>query len=41
MYRASRDGYEATDFHRICDGKGPLLFVLKTDNGLIGGFVPD
>jgi hypothetical protein len=33
-YRGSRDGWMATDFHRMSDGKGPTaaLFKIK-ENG--------
>ena len=28
-YRASRDGWTATDFHRMSDGKGPTVSLFK------------
>jgi hypothetical protein len=40
QYRASRDGWDVTDYHRICDGKGPTvsLFKIKDNNQCVGGF---
>ena len=39
LYRASRDGWEHTDFHRLCDEKGPTVVIVKVDNGrLCGGY---
>ena len=39
IYRGSRDGWSAKDdFHRLCDGKGPTLSLVKVkDNGRICG----
>jgi hypothetical protein len=39
-YRASRDGWDATDFHRLCDNKGPTLVLAReqTDGGVFGGY---
>jgi hypothetical protein len=37
LYRASRDGFDATDFHRLCDGKGPTVTVLQTPSGSVFG----
>ena len=39
-YRGSRDGWNAEDFHRTSDGKGPTISLFKVqDNGYcIGGF---
>ncbi len=40
QYRASRDGWEATDYHRFCDGKGPTVsLIMTTNNVLCGGFL--
>jgi hypothetical protein len=38
-YRASRDGWTAADFHRLCDGKGPTLVLAKeeTKGYIFGG----
>ena len=39
LYRASRDGWQSTDFHRLCDKKGPTVVIVKVDNGrLCGGY---
>ena len=38
IYRASRDGWHVDDFHRLCDGKGPTLILIKVkDTGRICG----
>jgi hypothetical protein len=37
IYRGSRDGFSAGDFHSKCDGKSPTLTVIKTDHGYIFG----
>ena len=39
LYRGSRDGFEADDFHRLCDKKDKTLTVIQTTKGYIfGGF---
>ena len=39
LYRASRDGWQSTDFHSRCDQKGPTVAIVKVDNGrLCGGY---
>lgn len=39
LYRAREDGDKASDFHRLCDKKGPTLTIGKTIKGFIfGGF---
>ena len=38
LYRASRDGWNASDFHRTCDGKGATLTVVKSSDGYIFGW---
>ena len=39
IYRATKDGDKASDFHRLCDDKGPILIIGKTPGGYIfGGF---
>ncbi len=30
LYRASRDGFKGSDFHRMCDDKGPTLMIMRT-----------
>ncbi len=38
-YRASRDGYSSNTFHRLCDNRGPSVFVASLATGrLIGGY---
>ncbi len=37
LYRGSRDGFTAADFHRHCDGKGPTLTVVHTSQGWVFG----
>ena len=39
-YKGSRDGWEATDFHRMSDGKGPTvtLYKIKENSQCVGGF---
>ena len=39
-YKASRDGWEAADFHRMSDWKGPTvsLFKIKDNDQCVGGF---
>jgi hypothetical protein len=40
QYRASRDGWQGTDYHRFCDGKGPTVaLIMTTNNVLCGGFL--
>ena len=39
LYRGSRDGMTAADFHRLCDGKSDTISVIKDSNGnVFGGF---
>jgi len=40
LYRASRDGWGAEDFHRLCDHKGPTLMLLKPcgNGSIFGGY---
>jgi hypothetical protein len=39
VYRASRDGDSAREFHKRCDDIGPNIVFIKTDDNLIfGGF---
>jgi len=40
LYRGSRDGFGASDFHAKCDNKGATVTVIKDVGGyLFGGFV--
>ena len=36
-WRASRDGWAASQFHSLCDGKGPTLTIIRVDNKYIFG----
>ena len=39
LYRASRDGDKAEDFHNKCDNKGSTFCIFHLDNGyIIGGY---
>ena len=39
LYRATRDGFNASAFHRKCDGKPNTVTLIKTDsNDVFGGF---
>ncbi|TNV81601.1 hypothetical protein FGO68_gene13400 [Halteria grandinella] len=39
LYRATRDGFGAINFHRKCDNKGPTLTIIKTlSDHIIGGY---
>jgi hypothetical protein len=41
LYRGSRDGYRAQDFHRRCDNRGPTLTVIAdVDKYVFGGYTP-
>ncbi|RIA96080.1 hypothetical protein C1645_872336 [Glomus cerebriforme] len=42
IYRASRDGETASDFHRNCDNKGATIIVIKIKGSekFIGGYSP-
>lgn len=38
VFKASRDGFKAEDFHSKCDGKGPTVTVVKSGSFIFGGF---
>ncbi|RMX48524.1 hypothetical protein pdam_00008499 [Pocillopora damicornis] len=38
LYRASRDGWSASNFHSCCDNKGPTVTVIKSRNYTFGGY---
>ncbi|MDR3742630.1 MAG: TLD domain-containing protein, partial [Terracidiphilus sp.] len=39
LYRGSRDGMTPESFHRLCDGQGPTLVLVRSDNGFsFGGY---
>jgi hypothetical protein len=33
LYRASEHEFSASDFHRLCDNKGPTVVLVKAENG--------
>ena len=40
LYRASRDGWEGSDFHGKCDDKGSTVTLIKSSEGFIfGGYL--
>jgi len=38
LYRATRDGFEASSFHHRCDGLGPTLVVVRSTQHVFGGY---
>jgi hypothetical protein len=41
LWRGSRDGFAASDFHNRCDGHtNTLTVILDTNNNIFGGFTP-
>ena len=38
LYRASRDGDEASAFHEHCDNKGPTLVLVSAKGKIFGGY---
>jgi hypothetical protein len=39
LYKASSNGFQAANFHKFCDNKGPTLTLIKTNAGhTFGGF---
>jgi hypothetical protein len=41
LWRSSRDGFGAADFHGRCDGHAPTLtLILDTEGNVFGGFTP-
>ena len=38
VYRASRDGWTAADFHSRCDYKGPTVTVITSGKSIFGGY---
>ena len=38
IYRASRDGWNASNFHAFCDRKGPTVTVVRSGNNIFGGY---
>ena len=41
LYRASRDGWDASTFHSCCDSKGPTVTVIKSGNYIFGGYTEE
>ncbi|KAF9950095.1 hypothetical protein BGZ72_008172 [Mortierella alpina] len=37
QFRATRDGFDATNFHMACDQRGPTLTVVRAENGAVFG----
>jgi len=41
IFRATRDGWDSTDFHRLCDRVDPTVTVLRNNHDrLLGGYTP-
>jgi hypothetical protein len=41
LYRGSRDGFEGSSFHRVCDGHPHTISLISSTNGSIfGGYTP-
>lgn len=41
IYRGSRDGFTAKDFHKKCDNKGPTVVLIQGGSGeVFGGYSP-
>jgi hypothetical protein len=39
LYKATRDGFEAADFHRFCNGQAPTMTIIQSQQGyLFGGY---
>ena len=38
LYRASRNGWAASNFHACCDDEGPTVTVVKSGNYIFGGY---
>jgi len=38
LYRASRNGWAASNFHSCCDNKGPTATVIKSGDYIFGGY---
>ncbi len=37
LYRSTRDGANAAAFHEACDGRGPTVTLIRSDNGYVFG----
>jgi hypothetical protein len=41
LYRGTRDGFGASDFHRLCDNKGATVVLVRSSEGWVfGGYTP-
>jgi hypothetical protein len=41
LWRGTRDGFSASEFHRRCDGRGNTVTIVEAIGGSIfGGFTP-
>ncbi|CDW82621.1 UNKNOWN [Stylonychia lemnae] len=39
IYKASRDGFKGSHFHKLCDFKGPIICIIQSEfQNLFGGF---
>ena len=41
IYKATRDGFEAENFHEKCDNQGKTIVIVKSDNNQIFGGYAD
>ena len=41
IYKATRDGFRAVDFHRCCNNQGPTMTIIQSQTGgyLFGGYI--
>ena len=39
LFRASRDGFEPSAFHRLCDEAGSTLTIIRSGDSIFGGFL--
>ncbi len=38
LFRASRDGFSSSEFHRRCDHKGPTVTIVEANDSVFGAF---
>ncbi|CDW77767.1 UNKNOWN [Stylonychia lemnae] len=39
LYKATRDGFQPADFHRLCDNQGPTVSFIQSEHGeVFGGY---
>ena len=41
LYRMTSDGTSTSEFHSRCDGKGPTVVLIRSDNGFVFGGYAD